>query len=178
MKNFSSWVQPIASAVLAAALVMLGLNLYVVPQIAELQAEGRGAAGTTQFTSAVRFREAVTAERDLTVTGALSAADLAASDDLTVTDDTTLSGDLSLEGIVFSGPVTFGTATNVISGTTIAHGLGVTPTVALVASQVITGPATLTQTVYILSTNTTSITVGLSMGSLSTIPVVNWIAGK
>lgn len=79
MKNLSSWAQPIASAVLAAALVMLGLNLYVVPQIAELQAEGRGAAGTTQFTSAVRFREAVTAERDLTVTGALTAATVSAT---------------------------------------------------------------------------------------------------
>lgn len=168
--NLKTWIQPVASAVLAAALVMLGLNLYVVPQIAELQAEGRGAA-TTQFTSAVRFREAVTAERDVTVTGAVTAASVTASGAVTA-------GSLTIGAVSQTGPMRFGTATNVISGTTIAHGLGVTPTVTLLTTQIITGPATLTQTVYVLSTNATSITVGLSMGALSTIPTVNWAAGK
>lgn len=102
MKNFSNWAQPIASAILAAALVMLGLNLYVVPQIAELQAEGRGAAGTTQFTSAVRFREAVTAERDLTVTGALTAATVSATTSATI-------GALSATTLAVSGASTFAT---------------------------------------------------------------------
>lgn len=132
--NLKSWVQPIVSAVLTAALVMLGLNLYVVPQIAELQAEGRGAAGTTQFTSAVVFREAVTAQRDVTVIGAVNAADLSASDDLTVADDATITGDLAVNGpATLTGAVTYGA--NVILSTqsiTPAMDVTFTPTAQLV----------------------------------------------
>jgi hypothetical protein len=82
-------------------------------------------------------------------------------------------GTLTLESVAFSGPVTFGTATTVVSGTTIAHSLATTPTVAILTPQSTGG---YTATVYVLATDDTNITVAVQDGV--TVPTVNWLAGK
>ena len=88
-----------------------------------------------------------------------------------------LTGTLTLESVAFSGPVVFGTATSVVTGTTIAHGLGTTPTVAIVTAEHLT--PIFTNTVYILSTDSTSITIGIGHTTgVTTIDTVHWMAGK
>lgn len=78
---------------------------------------------------------------------------------------------LTLDSVAVSGPVTFGSATAVVSGTTIAHGLATTPTSAIViASGVITTAP------HVLRTDATNLTVGyITGGSAQT---VYWLAGK
>lgn len=68
-----------------------------------------------------------------------------------------------------------GEATNVISGTTIAHTLGVTPTMVQLTPEY-TG--LFTQTVYVKAHDTTSITVGISPGSVVTLTALYWMACK
>lgn len=85
-------------------------------------------------------------------------------------------GTLTLEDVAFSGPVTFGSASNVVSGTLIAHGLGVTPTAA-VLTPFYTG--TFTNTLYVVSMNTVSITVGIGYSTgVTTVTHALWMAGK
>jgi hypothetical protein len=72
--------------------------------------------------------------------------------------------------------VTFGTANNVATDTTIAHGLGTTPT--MVALTPITTTASITQFVYVKSLDATNITVQLSDGTLTDFASVAWIAGR
>lgn len=91
-----------------------------------------------------------------------------------VTGNTSLSGTLTLESVAFSGPVTFGSASNAISGTLIAHGLATTPTAVLLTPSI----DTMTETVYVQASNATSFTVGLSAGSVATITTLYWLAGK
>lgn len=78
---------------------------------------------------------------------------------------------LTLESIAFSGPVTFGAAITQTDGSTIAHGLGTTPTVAI-----LTPYTAVTATVYVKAADTVSITVGL-IGAVGTADVY-WLAGK
>ena len=78
---------------------------------------------------------------------------------------------LTLESIAFSGPVTFGSASSCVDGTTIAHGLATTPTVVL-----LTPYSAVTATVYVKAADTVSITVGL-IGAVGTADVY-WLAGK
>jgi hypothetical protein len=86
----------------------------------------------------------------------------------------TVGGSLTLESVAFSGPTTFGSASGVVSGTTIAHGLSTTPT-AVLLTPVSTGGYT-TTVPYVIGTDTTSITVGVADGvSISTL---YWLAGK
>jgi len=83
----------------------------------------------------------------------------------------------TINGISVSGAVKFGTASNVISGTTIAHGIATTPTAFLVQNGVVQ-VGTFTQTIYGFACGTVSCTVGLSEGNVVTFTTVNWIAGK
>ncbi len=77
-----------------------------------------------------------------------------------------------------SGAVRFGTASNVISGTTIAHGFTTTPTVFLVepASNP-SANAFYSQTLWATGCNVTSCTVGVTAGTVTTF-TVQWMAGK
>lgn len=94
--------------------------------------------------------------------------------------NTEISGTLTLKSVSFSGPIAFGTASNVVSGTEIAHGLGTTPTVTVLTPEHLT--PVFTNVIYILSTNSTSITVGLGQtgvtGGITTVNTVHWMAGK
>lgn len=82
---------------------------------------------------------------------------------------------LTYEDVTVSGPVRFGTASNVVTGTTIAHGIGTTPTSVILTPQY---NGALTQSLYVMSTDATNITVGLESGSVVTVTTVNWLAGK
>ena len=80
---------------------------------------------------------------------------------------------LTLDSVTVSGPLTFGSAASVVTGTTIAHGLATTPTsVLLSASGVVTTHP------LVLSTDATSITVGFITDDDPPAMTVYWIAGK
>jgi len=91
--------------------------------------------------------------------------------DVTIGGSLTLTDTLTLESVAFSGPVTFGSASSCVDGTTIAHGLGTTPAVVL-----LTPYSAVTATVYVKATDATNITVGL-VGSVGEVDVY-WLAGK
>ena len=96
---------------------------------------------------------------------------------LKVTDTTNLVGALTLQGVAVSGPYRYGSATNVISGTGIAHGLATTPTIIFLYPTLTTSG--ITQTFYVLSSNATTITIGLSEpGEITTTTRLDWLAGK
>jgi hypothetical protein len=171
-------VETLITAVIAAAVLFAAAYGFTVttvaPLVAETQAEGRGSV--TRFNTDVQFLKSIT------VSNALTSSDLAATDDLTVGDDLTVTDALSaasltVGGYAQSGSVRFGTASNVISGTTIAHGFATTPTVFIVQNAVIQA-ATYTQTIYAYGCGTVSCTVGLTQGSVVTITTANWMAGK
>ena len=84
---------------------------------------------------------------------------------------------LNVGGIAQSGTVRFGTGSTVISGTKLAHGFGITPTVFLVEPSYVQ-PSTYTQTIYAFGCGTVSCTVGLSEGSVITYTSVWWMSGK
>jgi hypothetical protein len=109
----------------------------------------------------------------LTTAGAGSVGSLTVNGATVLSDAVTLSSTLTLEEVAFSGPVRFGSAT-VVTGTSIAHGLGVTPT-AVVISPLYDGA--LTQTFYVMSADNISITIGLETGSITTTTVY-WMAGR
>jgi len=88
----------------------------------------------------------------------------------------TAGGTLTLESVAFSGPLRFGTATNIANDGTIAHGLGTTPTLAIVIP--LTTTATITNTPYVKSLDVTNITVVVPSGAVSTFDNLMWIAGK
>ena len=83
---------------------------------------------------------------------------------------------LTISGVSESGPMRYGTQSNVISGTTIAHGMGTTPTMFSIADE---GPHSTyySQTLYHHACNVTSCTVGVTAGSVATF-TVDWIAGR
>lgn len=86
---------------------------------------------------------------------------------------TVTGGTLGLSGVSFSGPVHFGSATAVISGTTIAHTLGVTPTAVL-----LTASGVVTTSPVLISANTISFTVGFPTGANPPAITIGWLAGK
>lgn len=163
------------SGIVSALLLVLAIGNYAGALTAEQDTEARGVS-TTRFTSAVKFQENVTADRDLAVTGDITVDDLTVGDDLTVTDALSAAS-LTVGGYAGSGAVRFGSASNVISGTTIAHGFATTPTVFLIQNALIQA-ATFTQTLYAYGCNVTSCTVGLTQGSVVTVTTAAWMAGK
>lgn len=99
-----------------------------------------------------------------------------------ITGDLAVSGNasaasLTVGGVAQPGPLNYGQASNVISGTLIAHGIGTTPTVFIVEPGAwVTN--NFTQPVYSLGCNVTSCTVAISPGATVTVTTLNWIAGK
>lgn len=78
-------------------------------------------------------------------------------------------------GVAQSGAVRYGLASNVISGTTVAHGFGTTPTMFMAQNYGVQA-ATFTQTLYGGGCNVTSCTIYLSSGSVTTVTAA-WMAG-
>jgi hypothetical protein len=133
---------------------------------------------------------------NLTVTGNISGNGYTYLNILTVQGTSALKGDVTAGAATFNGLVTvnnaittsgpiilsgvavtvekFGMANSVVSGTTIAHGLGVTPTIAMV--QFCCGSG-ITNTAYVLSTSATSITVG-TVNAEGAAASVYWEAKK
>jgi hypothetical protein len=83
-----------------------------------------------------------------------------------------ITGTLTMSGTQMSGPVRYGLVSGaVVSGTTIAHGIGTTPTMALLTSSL-----PLTTPMFVSAKGPVSITVGIS-DSVSTSGVY-WLAGR
>jgi hypothetical protein len=80
---------------------------------------------------------------------------------------------LNQNGYANACAFTAGEASNVISGTTIAHGLGITPTLVQLTPEY---SGNFTQTVYLKAHDAVSITVGISAGSVTTVTSVYWMA--
>lgn len=108
---------------------------------------------------------------DTNFTNLVTSGDLTVAGTAAVTGATTLTGALTLQGVAVSGPLRYGAATTVVSGTTIAHGLATTPTIAL-----LTAGVPITTPLYITARDATSITVGIN-DSVS-VTTVFWAAGK
>lgn len=106
----------------------------------------------------------------------LAGGDAYVNDTLEVDGNTRVDGTLTLEAIAFSGPIVFGAASAVVTGTTIAHGLGITPTsIALTPAYA----GAFTNTVYVRAADATNITVGLGYTTgVTTVTTVYWFAGK
>lgn len=128
-----------------------------------------GLTGALTATQAILTRATVTTA---TVTAAtLAQATVAAATLTEATATTATVTSLALNGVTVSGPVRFGSATAVVSGTTIAHGLATTPT-----SVLLTAAGVVTTTPFVLATDATSITVG--MLAEADPMTVYWLAGK
>ena len=141
-------------SVVALALAVLGLLLPAqAPQAAPTVA---GSQALTFGTS--NFGGSIAVAGDATVVGAVSG------------------GSLTVGGVAQSGAIKYGTQSGVISGTTIAHGIGTTPTVFIVQNDGIRA-ATFTQTLYHGGCDVTSCTVYFTQGSI-TNTVIDWFAGK
>jgi hypothetical protein len=143
----------IAGVILVPLLMLMAFNaLIIAPQFAEQGAEARGL-------SVMRITNPVQMMQSLSVAG-----------------PTAINGALTIGTYTQSGAVRFGQQANVISGTTIAHGFGTTPTMFIPRNYGIQA-TTFTQTLYAFGCDTVSCTVGVGQGSIVTF-TVNWIAGK
>lgn len=139
--------------VVALALALLGLLL---PSQSAPVAPVAGSQALTFGTS--NFGGSIAVAGDATVVGAVSGASL------------------TINGVAQTGAIKYGTRSGVISGTTIAHGIGTTPTVFVVQNDGIQA-ANFTQTLYHGNCNVTSCTVYMTQGSITTT-IVDWYAGK
>ena len=157
-------------SVVALALAVLGLLLPAqAPQAAPTAA---GSQALTFGTS--NFGGSIAVAGDATVVGAVSGGSLAGG---SVLVGGIISGaSLTVNGVAQSGAIKYGTQSGVISGTTIAHGIGTTPTVFLVNNDG-RQATNFTQTLYHGACDVTSCTVYYSQGSITTT-VIDWIAGK
>lgn len=118
------------AGVVIGAILLLGVNAQLNQILAENQAEARG-IGTTQFTSAVVFKEPITVNRESTFTGAMTAGAVSATS-LTATSSTSAAA-LSAASLSVTGAATFSTSpifsTESITPT---NGGTITPTASLV----------------------------------------------
>lgn len=131
----------------------------------------RSADGTVYVYDGLRVRQETKLDGGAVVTGGLTVNNGLSTDYLTSTNP------ISMAGATFSGPIKYGTASTVISGSLIAHGFGVTPTVFLIQPATIQS-AVYTQTLYGYGCNTVSCTVGISQGDVVTFTTAQWTAGK
>jgi len=85
---------------------------------------------------------------------------------------------ITINGVTQSGAIRYGTASNVISGTLVAHGIGTTPTLFMPMNAAVQN-ATFSQTLYAPSSlcNTVSCTIYVSQGSITNFVTVKWVAG-
>lgn len=134
------------------------------------------AGGITVATGGV-----VVTEGGITVTVGgitVTAGNLIVSDDISVTAGITVGGaittsGLTLDSVRFSGPLTFGGASGVVSGTPVAHGLGALPTSILVsASGIVTAHP------MVAISDTTNFTICFLTDEDPPAMTVYWIAGK
>lgn len=86
---------------------------------------------------------------------------------------------LTINSVTQSGAIRYGTASNVVSGTLIAHGIGTTPTLFMPMGATAQA-TTFTQTVYAPASlcNTVSCTIYVSQGSITNFVALEWWAGK
>jgi len=153
MKKFLKVAGPYVVALAALVVAVAGLQYPAAP----VEMETRALAGDWSNMTSLELSD-----------------DLIVGDDVTITGDTSIAGTLTLDGVAQSGPVAYGSATDVVSGTTIAHGIETTPTAALLTVGS-TGGFTTTYP-YVLAMDTVSITLGVADGI--TVPTVYWLAGK
>ena len=91
--------------------------------------------------------------------------------------DVEIGGKLLLNGVAQTGAVRSGSASTVVTGTKIEHGAGTTPT-AFMLTPAYAPAAVFSQTLYPISCNVTSCTVGVSSGSVTTFTTVYWMAQR
>jgi len=83
---------------------------------------------------------------------------------------------VNLASLTATGILKYGSVSDVVTGTLFAHTLGTTPTSVLLTSGY---DGVLSQTVYVVSSNATSVTIGIAPeGDVSEITTVYWAAGK
>ena len=149
MKNFLT--SPVSNSVLIASAILFALLSWLGggagSDVTGLAIGGTGA--TSNFDNV--------AATNITATGAISTASL------------------RVAGYSASGAVRFGSA-SVISGTTIAHGFGTTPTSFIVQNSIIRA-LVYTQSLYAGGCDVTSCTVYFTQGSITTT-TASWIAGR
>lgn len=138
-------------------------------RVTYLLAKRLGVQNDTDLAGPVDIVGDVGVTGDLTVVG-----DIDFDGDMQLDHSIAVDGDLTNAGVDFTGPVVFGTVSNVISGTEIAHGLGFTPTTVLLTAE---SGVTFDSVVFILSTDVTSITVGIEAGTVTTVTKMHWLAG-
>ena len=160
-------------AVLATGLVIAACNTTPAPIASQAIGVTKfngdvEIAGKTLIKGVVTFNDAANIAGAVTSNGAVSGASLSTSGAIS-------GASLTVGGVAQSGAIKYGTGT-IISGTTIAHGVGTTPTLFLANIDGIKA-ATFTQTVYHGACDVTSCTVYLTQGSITTT-VVDWFAGK
>ena len=91
-------------------------------------------------------------------------------------DTSVITTSLSLGGIAFTGAMKYGRALSVSDGSTIAHGLGATPTMCIVSPE---HTSTFSQTLSIRLIGPTYITVSIGgIGAVTTLTAVDWMCGK
>lgn len=166
--NFSDRDRATIKAVLVAVLAIVAMLTGFELKPAAPQPAATGGVGVESIQPGLTYRNLTVRDYFInngteTLNGAVSA-----TAGLTVTG-----GTLGLSGLSFSGPVHFGSATAVISGTTIAHTLGVTPT-----SVLLTASGVVTTSPVLISANTISLTVGFPTGANPPAMTIGWLAGK
>lgn len=153
----------IVLSLVIALLAVFGYDVGVIqPREAAPQQGLSRAVGDTNFYNVV-------ADNNITAGATVSGATLSG----TTGSFTSLSGStLTLNSLAVSGPYKYGVTTGtIVTGTTIAHGIGTTPTMAIV-----TAGSAISTPLQILSLGAVSITLGINDGvSLSK---VYWFAGK
>lgn len=155
---------------LVVALVLGLLGLLLPAQVAPV-APVTSSQGLTFGTS--NFGGSIAVAGDATIAGAVSGGSLSGGSILV--GGIVSGASLTINGVAQSGAIRYGTQ-SVISGTTIAHGIGTTPTMFVVSDE---GPhgTTYTQTLYHHACNVTSCTIGITQGSITTT-VIDWVAGR
>lgn len=161
-------------AVIAVGLVVAACNTTPAPIASQ-------AIGVTRFNGDVEingktlikgvatFNDAANIAGAVTINGAISGASLSSSGAIS-------GASLTLGGVAQTGAIKYGTQSSVITGTTIAHGIGTTPTVFILDDDGVHSTY-FSQTLYHFGCNVTSCTVGVTAGTVTTF-TVDWMAAK
>ncbi len=169
-------------AVIEVALVVAACNSTPTPAPIASQAIGVTRfngdveiGGKTLIKGVATFNSAANFAGDATVSGAFTGGSLAGG---SVLVGGIISGaSLTLNGVAQTGAVRSGSASTVVTGTKIEHGAGTTPT-AFMLTPAYAPAAVFSQTLYPISCNVTSCTVGVSSGSVTTFTTVYWMAQR
>ena len=153
------------------ALVLALLGLLLPAQVAPV-APVTSSQGLTFGTS--NFGGSIAVAGDATIAGAVSGGSLSGGSILV--GGIVSGASLTVNGVAQTGAIKYGGQSTVISGTTIAHGIGTTPTVFTVQNDGVQA-GTFTQTLYHGNCGVTSCTVYVTSGSVATY-TVDWFAGR